>query len=122
MFKLKSISNFKYLQVKSKNFNNIKAYFTTRQGGISKGPFKSLNLGLSTGDSPKNVQKNKDILCNNLNINPKLISKGEQIHGKKVAIIENHGELITGVDGLLTNKKKYSFTNYSCRLCALIFL
>ena len=33
----------------------IKALITTRAGGISKGAFASLNLGLRTGDDPQAV-------------------------------------------------------------------
>jgi YfiH family protein len=39
-------------------FPEVMAFFTTRQGGCSSGPFCSLNLGLSTEDSQSNVTKN----------------------------------------------------------------
>ena len=35
------------------------ALFTTRRGGVSDGPFASLNLGLRTDDDPDHVRKNR---------------------------------------------------------------
>src|SRR5690606_38488642 len=36
--------------------------FTTRAGGVSGGPFASLNLGLSSGDERAQVEENRDLL------------------------------------------------------------
>ena len=36
--------------------------FTTRKGGVSDGPFASLNLGLSSGDTPDKVEANRQIV------------------------------------------------------------
>jgi YfiH family protein len=37
--------------------------FTTRRGGVSEGPFASLNLGLLTGDQPERVVENRRRVC-----------------------------------------------------------
>jgi hypothetical protein len=37
--------------------------FTTRIGGVSTGLFTSLNLTNRTGDTPRNVARNRDIAC-----------------------------------------------------------
>ena len=34
--------------------------FTTRRGGVSRGPYASLNLGLLTGDERAAVEANRD--------------------------------------------------------------
>jgi YfiH family protein len=39
--------------------DNIVAFSTTRQGGVSEIPFASLNLGNSAGDTPEAVQENR---------------------------------------------------------------
>ena len=39
----------------------LKHGFTTRAGGVSPGPFKSLNLNRSRGDCAKNVELNYGI-------------------------------------------------------------
>ena len=33
--------------------------FTTRQGGVSVGPYESLNLGILTADDPERVTENR---------------------------------------------------------------
>ena len=33
--------------------------FTTRQGGVSVGPYESLNLGILTADDPEHVTENR---------------------------------------------------------------
>lgn len=38
----------------------VKAWMSTRSGGVSKAPFDSLNLGRSVGDDPGAVQSNRD--------------------------------------------------------------
>jgi purine-nucleoside/S-methyl-5'-thioadenosine phosphorylase / adenosine deaminase len=37
--------------------------FSTRKGGVSEGPFESLNLGRMTGDEPERVDENRRRLC-----------------------------------------------------------
>src|SRR4051794_2009634 len=39
--------------------NGARALFTTRRGGVSTGPFDSLNLGLKTADERANVEENR---------------------------------------------------------------
>lgn len=60
---------------------NVKALITTRAGGISKGPFASLNLGLRTGDDPQAVAANRDRLSALLPQQPKWL---RQVHGASV--------------------------------------
>jgi hypothetical protein len=37
--------------------------FTTREGGVSEGPWESLNLGRMNGDDPERVDENRRRLC-----------------------------------------------------------
>ena len=39
--------------------NGARALFTTRRGGVSGGPFDSLNLGIKTADERANVEENR---------------------------------------------------------------
>ncbi len=57
----------------------IKAFTTTRKGGVSEGEFKGLNLGLSTQDDPRNVVTNRALLYQSFNI-PKNDFYLTQIH------------------------------------------
>jgi YfiH family protein len=44
--------------------------FSTRQGGVSEGPFESLNLGRMTGDDPERVDENRRRLCAEVTADP----------------------------------------------------
>lgn len=57
---------------------NVKAVITTRAGGVSRGPFASLNLGLRTGDDPRAVTDNRARLRTALPQEPKWL---KQVHG-----------------------------------------
>ena len=61
---------------------NVKAFITTRAGGVSRGPFASLNLGLRAGDDPQAVAANRVRLRSALPQDPKWL---RQIHGSRVA-------------------------------------
>ncbi|MBN1295963.1 laccase domain-containing protein [bacterium] len=60
---------------------------TTRAGGVSTGPFTSLNLGYHTGDDPGAVAENRRILCRQLGIDPEHLFFARQIHGCRVEVI-----------------------------------
>ena len=44
--------------------------FTTRDGGVSSGPYESLNLGRSTGDDVALVDENRRRVCASLGLTP----------------------------------------------------
>ena len=54
--------------------------FTTREGGVSDGPYESLNLGLMTGDDPDRVHENRRRVCTELGAEPDAISMNRQRH------------------------------------------
>jgi hypothetical protein len=39
--------------------DGVEVAFTTRHGGVSEGPYASLNLGVATGDEPERVLENR---------------------------------------------------------------
>ena len=58
--------------------------FSTRVGGVSGGPFASLNLGLLTADEPGNVEENRRRLCSEVRADPSRLALNRQVHGKLV--------------------------------------
>jgi len=60
---------------------SVKALITTRAGGISTGPFASLNLGLRAGDDPQAVAANRESLNSHLPQQPRWL---RQVHGASV--------------------------------------
>ena len=62
-----------------------RAAFSARLGGVSEGPFKSLNLGRLTGDRAEAVRENRHRLAAAVAIDPELVLIGRQVHAAEVA-------------------------------------
>ncbi|APZ42901.1 peptidoglycan editing factor PgeF [Acidihalobacter ferrooxydans] len=73
----------------------VRAWCTTRVGGVSVGPYASLNLGSHVGDDPAAVAENRQRLCANGGL-PAAPVWLNQVHGIKVARIDAH--TASGVD------------------------
>jgi YfiH family protein len=58
-----------------------RAIFSTRRGGVSEGPYESLNLGILTDDEPDRVVKNRGRLARAAAIEPANVVMGWQVHG-----------------------------------------
>ena len=65
-----------------------RAAFSTRLGGVSSGPFESLNLGILTGDEQALVEENRRRLATALGREPDRIVIGRQVHAADLAIHE----------------------------------
>jgi YfiH family protein len=59
--------------------------FSTRLGGVSSGPFESLNLGVLTNDRPEAVLENRRRLSAALGLEPANVVIGRQVHGAELA-------------------------------------
>jgi YfiH family protein len=57
--------------------------FTTRIGGVSEGPYESLNLG-ARGDEPDRVAENRRIACESLGLDATRLSVNRQRHSPTV--------------------------------------
>jgi polyphenol oxidase len=58
-----------------------RAIFSTRQGGVSEGPYQSLNLGILTDDDPDHVTVNRARLAEAAGLDPARVVMGWQVHG-----------------------------------------
>lgn len=56
----------------------VRMYLSSRQGGVSKPPFDSLNLGLHVGDAPLAVEHNRALYAKALQAKPVFF---DQVHG-----------------------------------------
>ena len=72
--------------------------FTTRLGGISEGPFQSLNLSAATGDAPERVAENQRRVLSLFGHPP--VAGLKQVHGTEIHRVEGPG--VWEGDGLLT--------------------
>jgi YfiH family protein len=76
--------------------------FSTRRGGVSSGPYESLNLGLLTDDVPEHVEQNRSRLCEAVGADPAHLTMNRQVHAATVNRAEP-GERGREGDGLWTN-------------------
>jgi YfiH family protein len=77
--------------------------FSTRRGGVSEGPFESLNLGLLTHDDPLNVAENRRRLCDAVEADVDRLAMNRQVHAAAVNRAEA-GERGKPGDGLWTDE------------------
>ncbi|MEA2272806.1 MAG: purine-nucleoside/S-methyl-5-thioadenosine phosphorylase / adenosine deaminase [Solirubrobacteraceae bacterium] len=63
---------------------DARAVFTTRRGGVSGGPYATLNLGLLTGDDPDHVHANRQRVATMANTSWEHFARGRQVHGATV--------------------------------------
>jgi YfiH family protein len=66
--------------------NGVTAVVSTRHGGVSTGPYASLNLGDHVGDDHEAVLENRRRLC--AAIGADRLTVADQQHGARVAVVE----------------------------------
>lgn len=102
------------LMIKEWEKDNVIAGMTTRHGGMSDAPYRSLNVGFHVGDRYENVMKNRKLLTEKLAFPLERWVLGEQSHGNKVfkVMSEDSGKgsmsldtAVAAVDGLYTNER-----------------
>ena len=77
--------------------------FTTRVGGVSEGPFASLNLGRKSGDDVERADENRRIACAAIGADAEKLALNFQVHSDRVlkAAPRMRGE---HADGLWTDE------------------
>jgi purine-nucleoside/S-methyl-5'-thioadenosine phosphorylase / adenosine deaminase len=58
--------------------------FTTRVGGVSEGPYASLNLGRKSGDEPTRADENRRIACAEIGADVAKLALTFQVHSTRV--------------------------------------
>jgi polyphenol oxidase len=67
--------------------------FSTRLGGVSEGPYASLNLGAKTDDDYDRVSENRRRLCAGTGADATTATMGYQVHGSNVTEAKPKGVL-----------------------------
>ena len=65
----------------------VKHGFTTKKGGVSKGYFSTMNLGLNRGDDREEVLNNYRIMAQRLNVDYESMVLSAQTHTTNVRIV-----------------------------------
>jgi len=73
--------------------------FTTRESGVSKAPFDSLNLALHVGDDPANVIHNRSL------VNAPSLSFMNQVHGATIVVVDSLSSIEPTADAMITQEK-----------------
>lgn len=79
---------------------NVRAVCTTRAGGVSVGPYASLNLGTHVGDVPGSVGTNRARLASSLGARPVFM---DQVHGTRLLALEPDSADGQAADGAYTS-------------------
>lgn len=66
----------------------IRHGFFTRQGGVSQGPYASLNGGIGSNDAPEHVRENRARMAATLGVAPTRFVTCYQIHSPDVVVAE----------------------------------
>lgn len=89
--------------LRAKNLESVLHGFTTREGGVSQGPYASLNLGRATGDTEAAVAENHARLAKKAGFPlDALVTPDRQVHGPEVRVTEGNGAASGDCDGLMT--------------------
>ena len=99
-----------YLQPDWVGQNRLVAGFTTRNGGCSRPPFNSLNLGFNSGDQMSQVEANRAAVARAFDLEPHLLLTVNQVHGTEILVIDesnlevSHFQRVAS-DAIITNQR-----------------
>ena len=95
---------------KLSKFSDVSHGFFNKNGGISKGIYKSLNCGVGSKDKKTNIKKNLKIVKRKISKKSKEIFLVKQIHGSKSIFLSKNSNIknkSTFADAIITEKKKF---------------
>ncbi|SHI62712.1 conserved hypothetical protein [Lutispora thermophila DSM 19022] len=111
-FEINKSGNLIYLTIPEfSNTGIVRHCFTTKQGGVSKGIYASLNTSPFKDEPIEVTNKNLDLVCSAIGIDYKKLIMSKQVHGDNVLIVDenflkkksSHDQPIQGYDALVTN-------------------
>ncbi|MFD7658284.1 peptidoglycan editing factor PgeF [Actinosynnema sp. NPDC059797] len=83
----------------------IRRVVTTREGGVSKPPYESFNLGDRVGDDPAAVAANRGRLAEGIGLGPGRLVWMEQVHGRTVGVVDGPvDEPLEATDAVVTRQ------------------
>lgn len=108
-------------------FGYLRHGFSSRIGGVSKGPFTSLNLGYKGGDNPLSVGENRKRFFSLWGKEEKELFCGEQVHGTGIFLVgkgalAREKRIITATDALITAEPGVMLGAFSADCLLAFFL
>lgn len=81
----------------------VRRVVTTRDGGRSRPPYESFNLGAGVGDDPAAVAANRDRLADDLGLGRDRLVWMEQVHGRNAEVVDGPvAGAVEATDALVT--------------------
>lgn len=104
--------------------------FSTRMGGVSKGPFSTMNFSFMRGDDPEDVKENYRRMANAMGVDRERMVLTWQTHTTNVRVVseEDFGKGVVrdrdyrNVDGLITNIPGVTLVTFFADCVPLYFL
>jgi len=81
----------------------LQVAFTDRHGGVSDGPWDSLNLGYGNGDDHTRVDTNHEMVVRGFGADPARLVRMSQVHGNDVVVTDGPVTPFPVADGLVTS-------------------
>ncbi len=85
--------------------NQVVHAFSTRQGGVSCGPYATLNLGASVGDDPGAVEENRLRFFGTFGVQSSRVVRVKQVHGDGVLTVTEDLVSRRGFPGVLLDER-----------------
>ncbi len=84
-------------------FDNLIVAESTRHGGVSSAPFRSLNLGINTTDEVNNINENRRRFFEAIGGSDYPFASSHQVHGTEILYTNEPGRF-DGYDALITDQ------------------
>ena len=108
MFRFARKGSIEYLEAEELSAPGFVTHaFCTRRGGVSTGPYSSLNLGFLAGDRLEDVRRNQALVEEAFGISDGRLILMRQVHGDRIRVLDGDGPLPEGLpecDGLITGR------------------
>ncbi|MCL2670163.1 MAG: peptidoglycan editing factor PgeF, partial [Syntrophaceae bacterium] len=126
MFRLKRRGTVEYWEAVSfAELESVTHSFCTRRGGVSEGPFASLNAGGLAGDKEAAVARNLAMIETAFAVSEGRLVLMEQVHGDRVCVLDSQNDpptWIPGCDGLITSRPGIALAVKTADCVPLLFL
>jgi YfiH family protein len=97
--------------------------FFTRIGGVSTGPYASLNCSFSGADEPRNIIRNRALVAEAMGVSPENLLGVKQVHGTAVVDVEQPWVLHAGpqADAIVLARPGYAISVITADCAPVLF-